>query len=94
MPRESQISREVVGEYLHPPVEDGYSWGQVRVVHFTAVLTAISQGLLRTPNEELRASSAGVNKHQRTLTVKPAFYGNNSGTTRRFWPKKLSLRFI
>lgn len=74
-----------MGDYLHPPVEEGYSWRQVRVVHFTAVLTAITQGLLRTPNEELRASSAGVNKHQRALTVncklysvKPAFFGNNS----------------
>jgi hypothetical protein len=46
--------------------------GQVKVVHFTAVLTAISQGFVRTPNEELRASSAGVNKHQ------PAFLGNIS----------------
>jgi hypothetical protein len=80
-------------EYLHLPVEEGYSWGQVRVVHFTAVLTAISQGLLRTPNEELRASSAGVNKHQRAFTIKTAFFGNLPWNDASFLVKIL-FRFI
>jgi hypothetical protein len=82
-----------VGEYLHPPIEEGYNWRQVRVVHFTAVLTAITQGLLRTPNEELRASSAGVNKRQRASTVKSAFFGNNSRNDTSFLANETSSSF-
>jgi hypothetical protein len=82
-----------VGEYLHPPVEEGYSWGQVRVVHFTAVLTAMSQGLLRTPNEELKASSAGVNKHQCAVTGKPPFFGNNTWNEKTFLAKETFSSF-
>jgi hypothetical protein len=44
--------------------------GQVRVVHFTAVLTAILQELHRTPQEEFGASSAVVNKHQLACALK------------------------
>lgn len=57
------------------------------MVHFIAVLTAISHELFRTPDEELGLSSADEHKHTQTSTVlhyKTAWLGKTSRSNTAF----------